>query len=294
MAFNGSGVYSVIYTWVQDAANGINITASRFDTQDGDMATAFNNCLTRDGQGAPSTALTWTQPLTINSVSGAAFRGVGNSAAAFTSSSGAGFYSAGTGVVGLAMNSAGANSGIAQNDSADHWSLSAGATPTSLGTPIFGWSYASSVPQLQGRGPVAAALVDMTPDSSSFTATFSGGYTSNPTGTINWRRQGNFVSLWVPTQIQGTSNATTDITISGLPASITPATTGRAGLCSDVINASGGGYVARYAVTTSNTIILSLLSGAFSSTFVGATPGSTFTGSGTKGVSAGWSIGYSI
>jgi hypothetical protein len=52
MPFNGTGQFSLVYSWANDAANGIDITASRFDTQEGDMATSgFDNCLTRDGQG---------------------------------------------------------------------------------------------------------------------------------------------------------------------------------------------------------------------------------------------------
>jgi hypothetical protein len=58
MPFNGSGTFSAVYSWVADAAAGINITASRFDTQDGDFATyGFGNCLTRDGQGQPTANL---------------------------------------------------------------------------------------------------------------------------------------------------------------------------------------------------------------------------------------------
>jgi hypothetical protein len=51
MAFNGSGVFSRLYSWVADAAAGINITASRMDADSNDIANAFNNCVTRDGQG---------------------------------------------------------------------------------------------------------------------------------------------------------------------------------------------------------------------------------------------------
>lgn len=55
MPFNGSGVWSYNYSWVLDAANGIPITASRMDAQFDDAGNnGFDNCLTRDGQGAPS------------------------------------------------------------------------------------------------------------------------------------------------------------------------------------------------------------------------------------------------
>lgn len=57
MPFNGAGVFSTIYSWVADAAAGIDISASRMDGQESDFATAFDNCLTRDGQGKPTSNL---------------------------------------------------------------------------------------------------------------------------------------------------------------------------------------------------------------------------------------------
>lgn len=73
MPWNGSGVFTRIYSWVQDAANGINITASRMDDDTNDIVNnGLDNALTRDGQGQPTANL----PM-------ATFRhtGVGNAAA---------------------------------------------------------------------------------------------------------------------------------------------------------------------------------------------------------------------
>lgn len=50
MGFNGSGTFVRSYSWTTDAANGVNITASRMDTEDNGFATGLTNCLTRDGQ----------------------------------------------------------------------------------------------------------------------------------------------------------------------------------------------------------------------------------------------------
>lgn len=50
MAFNGSGTFTRIYNWVVDKANGINITASRMDTEFDGIATGLSNCITKDGQ----------------------------------------------------------------------------------------------------------------------------------------------------------------------------------------------------------------------------------------------------
>lgn len=75
-------------------------------------------------------------------------------------------------------------------------------------------------PTIQGYGPVAAGFVDMTPDTGTFTMTFTG-FTAVITGTAVWSRVGNLVALLIPS-VTGTSNAVT-FTATGLPAAIQPA-----------------------------------------------------------------------
>ena len=64
-AFDGNGNFVRSYSWVQDKANGINITASRVDTEDTGFASGLTLCVTRDGQGKmgahfqPSAAATY-------------------------------------------------------------------------------------------------------------------------------------------------------------------------------------------------------------------------------------------
>jgi hypothetical protein len=70
MPYNGSGVYSVPFNFVQDAANGIKILASRQDAQWADMVGAFNNCLTRDTQGKPTQAFDANNFKIINQANG--------------------------------------------------------------------------------------------------------------------------------------------------------------------------------------------------------------------------------
>lgn len=50
MPFNGSGVFTRVYNWQNDANAGINITASRVDTEDSGFATGLSNVICRDGQ----------------------------------------------------------------------------------------------------------------------------------------------------------------------------------------------------------------------------------------------------
>lgn len=56
--WNGSGGFTLPYSWQADAAAGIDITASRMDTQFATIsANGFNNTLTRDGQGSATADL---------------------------------------------------------------------------------------------------------------------------------------------------------------------------------------------------------------------------------------------
>src|SRR6185437_3085939 len=52
MPWNGSGTFNRVYSWVADAAAGLDISSSRMDEDTDDLASSgFGNCLTRDGQG---------------------------------------------------------------------------------------------------------------------------------------------------------------------------------------------------------------------------------------------------
>ncbi len=56
--WNGSGGFTLPFSWVADAAAGIDISSTRMDTQFSTISVAgFNNTLTRDGQGAASANL---------------------------------------------------------------------------------------------------------------------------------------------------------------------------------------------------------------------------------------------
>ncbi len=50
MPFNGSGVFTRIYNWVNDADSDIAIRADRFDNELDGIATALSTCITKDGQ----------------------------------------------------------------------------------------------------------------------------------------------------------------------------------------------------------------------------------------------------
>lgn len=52
MAYNGFGVFNRLYSWTQDASNGINIRADRMDAEMTGFATGLSLCMTRDSQAA--------------------------------------------------------------------------------------------------------------------------------------------------------------------------------------------------------------------------------------------------
>jgi hypothetical protein len=50
MPYNGAGQFNLIYNWQTDAANGLDISSSRMQGQDADIASGLSLCLTKDGQ----------------------------------------------------------------------------------------------------------------------------------------------------------------------------------------------------------------------------------------------------
>lgn len=126
--------------------------------------------------------------------------------------------------------------------------------------------------QILGGGPVAGALVDMTPDIGSFTITYTG-FSSATTGTAVWSRNGNQVTLVLPVATN-TSNATT-FTATGIPAAINPARAQNIPLFGGNSAENNGTTNNAVAVTvnTNNTLTFGL--GAYNT---------AWTASGTKGI----------
>lgn len=60
MPWNGSGIFSRIRNWTNEAASGTPILPNEFDEQEQDFVVAgFGNCITRDGQGGPTADIPW-------------------------------------------------------------------------------------------------------------------------------------------------------------------------------------------------------------------------------------------
>jgi hypothetical protein len=54
MAWDGTGVFNRLYSWVADAANGIKIRSDRMDAEFANYQTGLMNCMTLDGQTKPT------------------------------------------------------------------------------------------------------------------------------------------------------------------------------------------------------------------------------------------------
>ena len=103
----------------------------------------------------------------------------------------------------------------------------------------------------------------------SYTATLTG-CTTSPTAAINYRRQGDLVTLEIPSGFTATSN-TTACTLTGMPSEIRPsATRSDIGIVTD----NSANVIGRFEIDSGGTI--TLRNGA----------GAAFTGSGTKGAQA--------
>lgn len=57
MAYDGNGTFNRLYSWTNDAANGIDITASKVDAEDSGFAAGLSNAVCRDGQGGMEATL---------------------------------------------------------------------------------------------------------------------------------------------------------------------------------------------------------------------------------------------
>lgn len=64
--FNGSGIFTRRYSWVNDKANGIDITASRFDQDGTDVATGLSTCITKDGQQTTTARIPFAAGVSVN------------------------------------------------------------------------------------------------------------------------------------------------------------------------------------------------------------------------------------
>lgn len=147
-------------------------------------------------------------------------------------------------------------------------------------TNLFGVTGNTTSPTVEGYGPTAAGLVDMTPDTGTFTMTYTG-FTGS--GTATWSRIGKLVFLNFPASTGASSS--TAFTATGLPAAIQPATlTQLLGIPANAVEDNStkqGGTVAVSVASGSGTLTLLINGNA-----------AGWTNGGNKGVVTSFTVGY--
>lgn len=108
---------------------------------------------------------------------------------------------------------------------------------------------------LSGRGPVAAGLVDLTPDTGTYTGTVTG-ITTVVTGTITWARVGNLVILSIPGSMSGLSNSTSCTITGAMPASIQPARVQVCAVPASQFNSAGAASTTTQALVTGSSSVI--------------------------------------
>lgn len=161
------------------------------------------------------------------------------------------------------------------------------ASPILFYTNLTAWMQITGAGAIQGWGTTAAAFVDMTPDTGTFTITYTG-MTTTVTGTAIWARHGNKVTLVLPAAT-GTSNSV-NMTATGLPAAIQPTH------AQTIVLAQGAIEDNTYLGPISPAgCSLAASSGTLTFTYNpvnGTFGGGGFTNSGTKGVGVATPISY--
>jgi hypothetical protein len=69
MAFNGTGTFARIHSWVSDKANSIKILASRMDSEMDGFATGLSTCVTKDGQTTTTARVPFAQGVSLSGTS---------------------------------------------------------------------------------------------------------------------------------------------------------------------------------------------------------------------------------
>lgn len=162
-------------------------------------------------------------------------------------------------------------------------SLEASANMALLANGSIDFQITGSTGALSGRGPTAAGLVDMTPDTGTFTSTFTG-LTTAVTCTSTWSRIGKLVTLALCAG-SGTSNSTS-FGMTGLPAAIQPASISQSISLpgGDILNNGVGVFT-----TGALSMRITAASGTVSFVFNG---GSNWTATGAKGFAITVTVSY--
>lgn len=288
--------------WVDDKNAAINIVASRHDTNDQDIATGINDCLTRDNQSKPTVsflpnadnsldlgalATRWRTLFAVAAQFGDG--AVGTPAISFTADTDTGIYRPGADQVAIATGGT-----RRLNISANFFVVDSGqlitTTDGTAAAPVYSFNsdtdtgfYRDTANQIAiGLGGTTAGQIAQ----GTFTGTLTG-MSATTQATMNYQRIGNWAFIWAAAAFTGTSN-TTSFTLTGIPAILLPA----AQVSLQMLPTIDNGVVAlATAVLTSSGIMTLARASA-----VNAYSSTGWTNTGTKGLStgAGWAACWPI
>ena len=288
-----TGTFSRVHDWANDAAAVIDIEAARMDAEDDNFETGINNCLTKDGQNTPTADL----PMGGNKHTGVAEGSARTHYAAIAQLQDGDLYlvgsTAGTNTVTGSLTPAitAYTNGMrvvffpaVTNTGATTLNLNsvaARAIVKNTSTALSGGELIAGVPAvvIYDLANTRWVLQNPQPVIGSFTGTLTG-MTASTTGTVTYVVSGRHVTLHVASQIAGTSN-TNAMTMTGLPAGIIPSLNNR--FVTDVRDNGVNFNLGTVNVNAAGTIAFAI-----------GNPASPtgFTTSGSKGLSASWSVTY--
>lgn len=154
--FNGSGTYVRNYSWVNDKTNGIDITASRFDTEDNSFATGLSTVICKDGQTTTTAMIPFASGASVPAGSASA------PGLAIIGNVGSGIYQPGTGQIGIAAGGSASalftSTGI-NNTPVGATTPSTGNFTTLTATSIVGPISANAVGKVAITQPASAATL---------------------------------------------------------------------------------------------------------------------------------------
>jgi hypothetical protein len=245
MSFDGSGVYSLTYTWAAEAASPP-IAISKLDTEMAGIATGLSLCVLRNGNGVPLADMPWndkkitgladataaTDAMNRQSgdarwaqLGGAAFTGaVSGTSASFSSTlAAAGNFAINTDK--FTVTAASGNTAIAGTLAVTGATTVGGSAVWHAGNDGSGSGLDADT--LDGNQATAFVLAS-TVTSGTFTAALraSNGGADLATGTAYWHKHGRAVTVYLPELL--TTNTTTTLVIDDIPAAIRFAVNGSA------------------------------------------------------------------
>lgn len=207
--FNGSGTYTRPYNWANDKANGIDITASRFDTDGNDVATALSTCICKDGQQTTTARIPFAVGLDFNvgSVSTPGLSVIGDTGTGLYQTTVGEIRFGSEGVYAATLNANGLdNTRVGAGTAASGAFTTLAASSTVSGTGFS--TYLASPPAIGGSAAAAGSFTTLSASSTVSGTGFSTYLASPPAIGGSSAAAGSFTTLSASSTVSGTGFST--------------------------------------------------------------------------------------